>query len=63
MQKKWYSSPEIELVELQIIDPVLVSMNVPTIVEPTDEYGTPIYGKRPSMKDELEGDNLFESAD
>lgn len=60
MQKKSYSSPELELIRLSLTDTILSSITIPTIPQPTDEYGTPIFGKRPSRKDELEGDGLYE---
>lgn len=60
MQKKQYSSPEIELILLSLTDTILSSVTIPTIQQPTDEYGVPIFGKRPSMKDELEGDGLVD---
>ncbi len=60
MQKKIYSTPAAELVELSLKDTILSSVTVPTIPEPTDEYGVPILGKRPSVKDEMEGDGLVD---
>lgn len=60
MQKKRYSSPEIELIGFMLTDTILTSVQVPTMPDPTDEYGIPIYGKRPSWKDELEGDGLVD---
>lgn len=60
MQKKRYSSPEIELVEFLLSDTILVSITPPTVTN-DDEYGLDPLGRRkPSMKDELEGDDLFE---
>lgn len=59
MQKKSYSSPLIELIELQLTDTLLASSQIPTIM-PTEEYVLPIFGRRPSIKDELEGDDLYE---
>lgn len=59
MQKKEYSSPIIEFIELFLTDTILSSITIP-VIEPTDEYGIGILGRRPSVRDELEGDGLYE---
>ena len=60
MQKKGYSSPDIELLELKLCDTILNSV---PFVQPTEDYILPVFGRRPSMDEEIQGDDLYEKFD
>ena len=53
--KKPYMTPSADLIEFSLRDVILAS-----IIIPTEEWEPPILTKRPSIKDELEGDDLYE---
>ena len=56
MQKKGYSSPTIELVQLTTADVLFISITP----EPTTPYTPPILTKRASIAEDINGDGLSE---
>ena len=58
MQKKGYSSPTIELIQLMTTDVLFVSVTV----TPEDPFVPPIMTGRSYLEEELAGDGLNQSA-
>lgn len=56
MQKKGYSSPTIELIQLMTPDVLFVSVTP----LPEDPYVPPILTKHASVREDIEGDDLYE---